>query len=128
MINMKRCIQGIEIDFPILLTILWCHNACLQNCHAFAAHLYNIFSTVRCSIPPGDPSVPNTYSFESSTVFYGNLNHIRETNTNTTMATQTALMVWDFELEMCANLWIVELSRNSHIKAFRVISTRKDKK
>ena len=44
----------------------------------------------------------------------------------TTMATQTALIVRDLELEICTSPWIVELSRKLDIKAFKAISTRKD--
>ena len=44
-----------------------------------------------------------------------------------TMATQTALMVWDLELEICTRPWMVELSRKLHIKDRRVISTLKNK-
>ena len=44
-----------------------------------------------------------------------------------TMATQTALMVWDLELEICTRPWMVEFSRKLHIKDRRVISTLKNK-
>ena len=44
-----------------------------------------------------------------------------------TMATQTALIARDLELEMCTNPWIVELSKNSHIRDLNDISTDEDK-